>query len=313
MGDAELFPPDLPVFTELGRREPRARAWLDGLPALVAAYRDAWSLRLKRPYRGGSCSWVAPVETADGAPAVLKLTWPHPEAAGEAEGLRIWDGHFAVRALRAEPADFALLVERCTPGGALARADHLPAGTRLGLGAAVLRGLWGVAVPTGHGLPLLGAVTSGWARLVEERMARLSPGYDPGLVARGAALLRELPASATRSAVVHGDFNPGNVLAAERLPWLAIDAKPMVGDPGYDVYPLLEQIDDPYALPSPDRVLAERLALLADVLDEDARRLAAWGTARRVETALWLADRGDRGGGAEAMRQARLLAGAAGV
>ena len=31
--------------------------------------------------------------------------------------------------------------------------------------------------------------------------------------------------------LLHGDLNPTNVLSAEREPWLAIDPKPMVGDP----------------------------------------------------------------------------------
>ncbi|MQY15531.1 hypothetical protein SRB5_57130 [Streptomyces sp. RB5] len=296
------------MFTGLGRREPRARQWLDALPALVGKYRDAWSLRLGRPFRGGSVSWVAPAETADGTHAVFKLSWPHPEAAAEAEGLRIWDGHGAIRVLREEPADYALLLERCVPGDELAEAGHLPAEDRLRYGAEVLRDLWGVPVPDGHRLPLLAEVTAGWADLVEERRDRLRPGYDPGLVAHGAALLRELPATAARTAVVHGDFNPGNVLAAERRPWLAIDAKPMAGDPAYDVYPLLEQIDDPYAHPAPAQVVARRFALLAGELGEDAARLRAWAVARRVETALWLADHGDTAGGAAVMGEARLIA-----
>ncbi|MEV6109939.1 aminoglycoside phosphotransferase family protein [Streptomyces sp. NPDC051940] len=313
MTDDDLFPPDLPLFTGLGEREPRARDWLAGLPALVDRYRDAWSLRLGRPFHGGSCSWVAPARLPDGTAAVFKVTWPHDEAAAEAAGLRLWDGRGAARVLRAEPADFALLLERCSPGGELGDAGHLPAGERLLIGAGVLRELGSVPVPAGHGLPLLGEVTAAWADLAEERMERLRPGYDAGLVALGADLLRSLPASATRQAVVHGDFNPGNVLAAERRPWLAIDAKPMAGDPGYDVYPLLEQIDDPYAYPAPSRVVAERFALLADALEEDAARLQAWAVARRVETALWAASLGDVDGGAEVMAEARLLAELAGV
>ena len=35
--------------------------------------------------------------------------------------------------------------------------------------------------------------------------------------------------------LLHTDLHAGNVLAAEREPWLAIDPKPYVGDPAYDV------------------------------------------------------------------------------
>ena len=47
----------------------------------------------------------------------------------------------------------------------------------------------------------------------------------------GAQLLEQLPLdTSAHTVVLHGDFNAGNVLAAEREPWLAVDAKPMVGD-----------------------------------------------------------------------------------
>ena len=35
--------------------------------------------------------------------------------------------------------------------------------------------------------------------------------------------------------LLHTDLHAGNVLAAKREPWLAIDPKPYVGDPVYDV------------------------------------------------------------------------------
>jgi streptomycin 6-kinase len=159
----------------------------------------------------------------------------------------------------------------------------------------------------------LGRVTTEWADLVETRMERLRPGFDAGLVAHGTRLLRELPFTAEREVVVHGDFNPGNVLAARRRPWLAIDAKAMIGDPGYDPWPLVEQVDDPFAHSNPSRVLAHRFALVAGVLGQDESRLQAWSVARRVETALWAVDQGDPAGGAEVMEEARILADLAGL
>ncbi|MFI5426222.1 aminoglycoside phosphotransferase family protein [Aeromicrobium sp. UC242_57] len=39
--------------------------------------------------------------------------------------------------------------------------------------------------------------------------------------------------------LIHADLHYENVLAAERAPWLAIDPKPVSGDPHYEVAPLL--------------------------------------------------------------------------
>lgn len=309
--DFELVPTSLPVVATV-REYDGGPAWLAKLPQVIEELRERWSLRLGAPFHGGSCSWVAPAWPPDGEHAVLKITWPHREAMGEAEGLRLWDGRGVVRLLREDRGRLAVLVERCEPGGALGEADHLDPRERLEIGARLLDELWSAPVPemepepglesgvvpeSGAGagaerteLERVADVTAEWADLVEERMDRLKPDFDPGLVALGARLLRELPATAPRTVLVHGDFNPGNVLSARRRPWLAIDAKPMIGDPGYDPWPLLAQIDEPFAYSDPLGVLAERFALVGDVVGEDVRRLAAWALAREVESALWAAD-----------------------
>ncbi|GAA1218748.1 streptomycin 6-kinase [Kitasatospora nipponensis] len=307
-----LFPPTLPVWAA-AERSAAGRAWLAGLPELVEELRQRWSLRLGPPFPGGSCSWVAPARGPQGRPVVLKVRRPHPEAAGEAEALRCWAGRGAVRLHRCDRERYALLIERCEPGDALGSADRLRTEERLLVGAGILRELWIAPPPEPAGLERLGAVTGEWADLAQERAARLRPAFDPGLVAHGVRLLRELPASATREVVLHGDFHPGNVLAARRRDWLAIDAKPMVGDPGYDPWPLLEQLDDPFAHADPVRVLTERFALLADALDEDVRRLQAWAVARRVESALWMLEHGDSAGALETLGRVRVLAGLAGL
>ena len=52
---------------------------------------------------------------------MLKVGWPHPEAAHEAEGLRAWDGAGASRVQQATTLAEAtvLLLERCRPGSQL--------------------------------------------------------------------------------------------------------------------------------------------------------------------------------------------------
>jgi streptomycin 6-kinase len=93
----------------------------------------------------------------------------------------------------------------------------------------------------------------------------------------GLALFRSLPATAERSVLLCTDLHAGNVLAAEREPWLAIDPKPYVGDPTYDALQHIlncdERLDaDPYGL----------VRRMADLLDLDADRLRHWLLARCV-------------------------------
>src|SRR5699024_11083886 len=69
--------------------------------------------------------------------------------------------------------------------------------------------------------------------------------------------------------------------------WLAIDPKPMVGDPAYDVWPALAQIDDPFAYPDPAAVLVPRINLAHQMLGVPPRRICEWACARTVESVLW--------------------------
>ncbi len=205
-----------------------------------------------------------------------------------------------------------MLLERAEPGTELGRADHLSAEDRLLSAAQVLRLLWSadVAQAAELGIDPLADITARWARLADRQAARKWPAeLDAGLYRLAARLFRELPATAARTVVLHGDFNPGNLLSARRVPWLAIDAKPMTGDPAFDPWPLLEQVDDPFTHPDPHRVLHHRTALLADAVGEDVDRVRAWAVARHVEYALWSVDEDeDLHRSVTLMRQARVLA-----
>jgi streptomycin 6-kinase len=300
------FSPQVPVFQHLGRTEEQ-REWLAALPGLVAELEQRWRVTTGAPFSTGTSSWVAPATTEDGRRAVLKIAWPHPEAREEAAGLRVWAGDGAVQLYAADEPRYALLVERCEPGIPLSDVDLAAEDALLAAGQ-LIRRLWTATPPDASTFDSVGEVTSGWARLVRERMERHRPPFDPGLVARGADLLEWLPRTATRSVLVHGDINPGNILSAVRQPWLAIDAKPMVGDPGYDPAPLLAQIDPPFVKADPARVLRHRYELFAEIVGEPAERLLAWAVARWVESALWNVSGDDLPTGEEDMAEAGVLA-----
>jgi streptomycin 6-kinase len=159
----------------------------------------------------------------------------------------------------------------------------------------------------------LADVTRDWSRTVRDHLDELDARFDRGLLGLGAELLEELPRSAKRTAVLHGDFNPGNLLAATRAPWLSIDCKPMIGDPAFDPSQFVLQACDPFSERDAARVVDERFRQFADLVGEDARRCVAWGVAREAEYATWEWTRGHAAESLDAMERVATLVRIAGL
>jgi streptomycin 6-kinase len=280
---------ELPValVRDIARRDdpdsPR-RAWLATLPRVVDDLSRRWSLQVERPFQpGGASSWAAPARDTAGSRLVLKVGWRHEEAEHEAEGMRAWCGGGMAQLIDSMRFDdvSALLLERCEPGTALAEA-RAPLEQDAIL-ASLLRRLW-IEPPSGHSFRSLASMCDRWAVDFEQHYAMCDPGLrlDPGLARAGMELLRGLPRNAERRALLCTDLHPGNVLAAGREPWLAIDPKPYLGDPTYD--PLQHMLNHPDRLAADPAAFARRVA---ELLDLDRRRLEQWLFARCVRESVY--------------------------
>lgn len=273
MAERFVIPDDL---ARAAAREGRDH-WLAELPVLVARIAAEWRIEVGTPFLpGGMTAWVAPARDDAGKDLALKVGWPHPEAAHEADGLRAWDGAGAIRLCRVNELAGAtvLLLERCRPGTQL-RASP-PEEHDLVI-ADLLRRLW-IKPPPGHGFRPLSDMCDYWANRYEGRSPAERDCLEAPLAKEGIRLLRELPRSGGDALLLHTDLHAGNVLAAEREPWLAIDPKPYVGEPGYDV---TQHIFNGVFVEGADAgALAARMARL---LDLDLNRILLWLFARAVE------------------------------
>jgi streptomycin 6-kinase len=162
-----------------------------------------------------------------GTPAVLKLGMPHMEGRDEIQGLRFWDGSPTVRLYAADDDLGAMLLERCSPGSVL---RALPEPDQDVVISNLLRRLWREPPPTNGFRPLSALTGYRSAKTLE----RVEEWPDAGLVREGLRLFEELPRNAPREVLLATDLHAGNILRAEREPWLVIDPKPFVGDPAYD-------------------------------------------------------------------------------
>jgi streptomycin 6-kinase len=149
------------------------------------------------------------------------------EAEQEIDGLRFWSGAPTVRLLEADPALGAMLLERCDPG---TRLRELPEEEQdVVLGRLAPR-LWKVP-PAGHPFGPLSLMIDEW---IGETLAQRPSWTDAALVHAGIDAFRELVSTGPATMLLATDLHAGNVLRAQREPWLMIDPKPFVGDPAFD-------------------------------------------------------------------------------
>ena len=255
-------------------------AFATALRERAARFLGQWELRLDGPSMNGRIALVLPVRRADGTPAALKLQDVDEETAGEPVALRVWDGEGAVRLLEADADTGTLLLERLDSGRALA---DLPDSREATLVIArLLARLTAVEAPAG--LRRLGDIA---AQLLDRTSAVLPRVSDPAerrLLADCAAAVREV-AGEPGDRLLHWDLHFENVLAADRAPWLAIDPKPLAGDPGFDLLPALWNRFDA------DEI-GWRFDAMTEVLGLDRDRARAWTLGRVLQNVLWAVEDG---------------------
>jgi streptomycin 6-kinase len=187
-----------------------------------------------------------------------------PETEHEADALERWAGRGAVRLLDHDSERWALLIERCRPGTQL---WELPDDEATEAAAGVLEQLW---VPAGEPFRRLADEAARWADELP------SEGFDAAVTSRAVSFLREAGPSQRESVVLHQDLHGGNVLLSERG-WLAIDAKPLVGEREFDVASLVRD-----RRPTTRKAMERRLAYLVERLELDPERTRGWAIAHAL-------------------------------
>lgn len=259
----------------------QTHAWATDLSATARHFLEMWELRSEGVVRSGEAGIVVPVRRADGSPAALKLQPPRAETTAAILGLTRWDGRGIVRLLEGDANRGAMLLERLHADRSLQAVSDDEA-TRVV--ASLLSRLHSAPAPTG--LPQLAAV-------VDEMMAnapgalRLLTQDDRCRVDRWLQVIAEVRAE-PGDRLLHWDLHFGNVLAADREPWLAIDPEPLVGDPGFDLWPALDSgwsADE--TVTDAGRIVRRRFDVLTEMLGLDRARAAAWTAARLLQNTLW--------------------------
>src|SRR5262245_22846371 len=258
------------------------RAWTAALPDLASSTMERWSLRPDGRARHGMVSLVLPVVRDDGTPAALKLQPLDDETKGEPVGLQEWNGQGTVLLLDHDPVSGAMLLERLDSGRPLSTVEDDLAAVQLL--AEIMARLVAFTAPTG--LRRLANIAAGMLDQVPQALPALAEA-DRRLLRYCAGAVNELIGE-PGDRLLHWDLHYDNVLAGTREPWLAIDPKPLAGDPCFELLPALHnRWEDVVATGDVAGAVRRRFDLMVDVVGLDRDRAVGWTLGRVLQNALW--------------------------
>ncbi|HVF30333.1 MAG TPA: aminoglycoside phosphotransferase family protein [Pyrinomonadaceae bacterium] len=256
--------------------------WLDLLPLLIDELSGRWGLVVGEPFAAGEFNFVAPATRADGQLVVLKIAPPYTddEYVGEADFLSHRRGRGIVSLLERDNELRGILLERALPGKNLAELFTGSETEAIQPAIDVLQSILGE--PPLHANP---TTLDRWFAGMERALGTKFPA---DYVHRAFKIYRRLSNQPGRTFYLHGDYHPGNVVNAERSPYLAIDPKGIVGHIGYDIAVFLNnyhwwQEKEPDIQPR----LAHAVERFSAAFVIDPHELREWAFAQMVLGAWW--------------------------
>jgi streptomycin 6-kinase len=280
---------------------PRAKAALsDELKGRIAERVRAWGVRAERAFATETSAFV--LGTRDGRPVVVKVARAAGDEWRSGEITAAFGGRGVVQVH--DHVDRAALLERLVPATPLV--------------SLVLEGRDDEA--TEALATLLRRMSPGDPPVACATVQALGLGFDRYLATADTQIPRELVLHAQRvyaeleaaqrePALLHGDLQHYNVLRDERLGWVAIDPKGVVGELEYEIGAALRNpYERPELLASPE-VIERRLAIFYAALGIDVDRARAWAFAQAVLSAIWSVEDGHAVGASNAaLRLAHAIA-----
>lgn len=271
-------------------RENFSEEWIRALPEMADGYLERWQLTLAGESMHGLVSLVLPVIQADGTRAALKFQPLDDETEGEPVGLRAWNGDGIARLLDHDSDTGTMLLEWLDADRPLSALPDDMAATQVI--AELLARL--VSHPAPENMRRLKDIAQAMVDDTPEASTKVTQEEGQLLRSWAAVVAEVLDEPGDR--LLHWDLHFDNVLAADREPWLAIDPKPLAGDPGFDIMPALDnRWDDIVATGDVPRAVLKRFDLMTEVLGLDRQRAGAWTVGRALQNSLWDIEDGEPG------------------
>ena len=263
----------------------RGEDWFQELLGTILDLEQQWSVKVGQPFPGIEFNFVAEA-TMKGRPVVLKVAPPfeRPEIHAEAEYLRNRNGNGAVELIAHDRERRALLIERALPGEALFKVFESDPFLIIQPAVNVLKS---ILRPPPSDMSDVGSLDAWVTNFRRYRDTDFPASYAE----KAFEIYERLSKQPGRRFYLHGDFHPGNIVTATRVPYLAIDPKGIVGHVGYDIAVFLNNL---HWWRRNDRSVADLLdqaiSQFAEAFDLTKTEVREWAFVYMVIGAWWTFD-----------------------
>lgn len=172
------------------------------------------------------------------------------------------------------------MLERLTPGAPLEA--HPDRSEAIGIVCGLLRRLW-QAAPTDQPFVTASELASRWRRQLPVRYERAGRPFERAALDAALAACEELARPAGPVTIANRDVHLGNVISAQREPWLLIDPQPVLGEPAFDLAYLAQDLLPRSPSAAELHAIVDRLT---GELEVAASRVRQWMLVRMIDNAL---------------------------
>lgn len=258
--------------------------WLKDIPQIIQKIEKNWDIKVGKPF-DLYFNYVVNAFKNDGTKVVLKIVFPNDKQfQSEVDALKVFNGEGCIKLLEVDLEHFTMLLEKAEPGVALDPWKNDNEATRVI--ASVIKKL-GKPVPSQHHFSDAKDFVTEIAEYKQNYKGEKNP-LPEYLIEKCEELINHLIKTSTKLVVNHGDLHHGNILSAQREPWLSIDPKGIVAEPAFETASMLR---NPYPelgrQPNIDEILANRIHILAEELELNPARIQQWGLVQAILGAIW--------------------------
>jgi len=260
------------------------KVWLQNFSNLRDQIRQRWSLEDPDPVSFLSYNYLEYARDATGRQVVLKIGYPHNELKTEILALKYFNGKGAVKIIESDPERGTLLLERIVPGYDLRSLQDDDEGIRIA--CQVMTNLWKLP-PKSSQFPTMDSWCQGFQRYQDHYSGTQGP-LPKENVQKAGSIAEALLKDDYDRLLLHGDLHHMNILRGKNGSWLAIDPKGVIGEPAFEMAPLLfnpiEEMEETAEL---DTILKRRINIVVHETGLDIDKILQWSYVRGMLSAIW--------------------------